>query len=120
VRLNLFKFAVGLTILALPTISYPTNLEILGAAKGVLEIDLFDPKQNGKYVRSIDAKTLDFPIKILEERSLGFIVKLRDGRYYIGASDVITNKTYDTTALCDSSLPDPTASSRGIAGRGCK
>lgn len=95
------------------------SLKVLEPQKNVEEFDLFDAKQGGRYIKSVDVKTLAFPIPVVEERALGFVIKLDDGRYYVGASDVVTNKVYESTALCDSTLAGPTGASRGIAGKGC-
>lgn len=107
-------------VLALVPLASAQGLNVLGAPKNVKEIDLYDTKQGGQYLKSIDVQTLSFPIPVVEERALGFVIKLNGGQYYVGASDVVTDKAYATTALCDSQLAGPTGASRGIAGKGCK
>lgn len=114
-----FKVIAVLALCGLTHLSFAQALKVEGVAPGVKEIDLYDVK-SGQYLKSIQANELPVPLAVKEERALGFVISLKDGSYYVGASDVITNKVYDTTALCDSQLAGPTGASRGIAGKGCK
>ena len=111
---------VGAAFCALAPLASAQALQVLGTPEGVTEIDLYDTKPGGNYLKSVASQNLSFPLPIVEERALGFIVRFPDGNYYVGASDIVTNKEYDTTALCDSSTSGPTGASRGIAGLGCK
>ena len=116
----LLRALAGVALLALMPLASAQSLQVKAAPPGVREVDLYDAKQSDRYVKSIDVKSLTFPIPIIEERALGFVIRLRDGAYYVGASDVETNKVYDSSSQCPSKLDDPTGASRGVRGRGCK
>lgn len=96
------------------------GLKISSLAQGITELDLFSTASDGAYVMSVDPSTLSFPIPIIEDRNGGFVIKLDGKKYYVGAADVVTNKVYQVTASCDNEFAaNPTAATRGIAGKGC-
>lgn len=113
---------LGAALLALSSLAPAQSLQVLGAAPDVKELDLYQPSAERKYLKSVEVGSLSFPIAVKQEQALGFIITLDGSDYYVGASDVSTNKVYDTTALnpCDGGLAYPTGASRGIAGQGCK
>lgn len=114
------KIAFAVVYAAISHSAVASDLKISSLARGVTELDLFSPAASGAYVMSIDPSTLKFPIPILEDRNGGFIIKLEGKKYYVGAADVVTNKVYQVTAGCDNEFSaNPTAASRGIAGKGC-
>lgn len=97
------------------------TLQILGPAKNVDEIDLFKADQSGAYIKSIPALSLDYPVPIVKDLNGGFIIKLEGKIYYVGASDVQTNKQYDVSVKCDNTFAsEQGAATRGVAGEGCK
>lgn len=114
-----WKALTGVALLALMPWGFAQGLYVSGPAAGVNEFDLYDAKQAELYVKTVDVKSLKFPIPIVEERSMGFVIRLPEGRFYVGASDVDSNKVYDTTAQCSSELVGPTGASRAVRGKGC-
>ena len=116
----IWKALAGVALLTLMPLGFAQGLHVSGPATGVNEFDLYDAKQGGLYVKTVDVSSLKFPIPIIEERPMGFVIRLKEGKFYVGASDVDTNKVYDTTAQCPSDLVGPTGASRGVRGKGCK
>jgi len=115
-----WQVLVTAALLTSASLAAAQKLQVLAPSSGVEEFNLYDATRGGHYVKSVDIRNLTFPIPVVEERSLGFVIRLSDGNYFVGASDVETNKVYDTSASCDSKLVGPTGASRGITGLGCK
>ena len=116
----LFKGLAAAVFAAFASAVAAKGLQVIDVAAGVEEIDLHSPKASGEYLRSIPADALSFPIPIVEDRDLGFVIRLEGKNYYVGASDVRTNKVYDVSAKCDNQLARASGASRGIAGKGCQ
>lgn len=114
----LASFLAALFLL-LPSLAQTQTLQVLGPQNNIEEIELFDAK-SGNYIKSISVRDLSFPLPIIKESGLGFIIQLSEGRFFVGASEVVTNKVYDSTATCDNRLAGTTGASRGIAGKGCQ
>lgn len=120
-----FRKVATMTALALLGLSgtgaAAKNLQVLGPAHNVQEIDLFAADAQGAYIKSIPANALKYPLPVQKDANGGFIVRIEERVYYIGASDVITNKEYDVTVVCDNAFQvEQGAATRGIAGKGCQ
>lgn len=96
------------------------GVKIIEPAAGVKEFDLFSPDARAQYVKSVDVRTLKFPIPVVMDRELGFIIRLEGTEYFVGASDVQTDKPFDTSATCGNAMAPGTGASRGITGKGCR
>ncbi|MER1939359.1 hypothetical protein ABS755_01410 [Castellaniella sp. FW104-16D08] len=102
--------------------SLAADLKIDSFAPDITELDLFSTGANGAYVRSINPKSLTYPIPILDDRNGSFVIRVNGKKYVIQASGANTNKVFQAKAkgVCPNAINGKMeASTRGITGQGC-
>lgn len=112
------KIFLAILVFGYSGIVFSNSLQVTGPAKGVAEVDLRHPTTK-KIIKTVDANKLNYPITIISDQQMGFIINVEGKSYYVMASDVTTNKVYKITSECANQMASPTAASRGIAGKGC-